>query len=49
MDFITYLPNSNSYNAILVVVYRLTKFRHIIPYKSTYNAKELARLFCDNI
>jgi hypothetical protein len=49
MDFITYLPKSNGYNAILVVVCRLTKFRHIIPYKSTCNAEELARLFRDNI
>lgn len=49
MDFIIYLPNSKGYDAILVIVYRLTKFYYIIPYKGTYNAKELARLFYNNI
>jgi len=49
MDFIIYLPNSKGYDAILIIVYRLTKFRHIIPYKGTYNAEELAYLFCNNI
>ena len=49
MDFITHLPNSNDYDAILVVVCRLTKFRRIISCKGSCNAEELARLFCDNI
>lgn len=49
MDFITHLPDSKGYDAILVVVCRLTKFRHIIPCKGTCNAEELARLFRDNI
>ena len=49
MDFIIHLPDSKGYDAILVIVCRLTKFRYIIPYKGTYNAKELARLFYNNI
>jgi hypothetical protein len=49
MDFITYLLDSEGFDVILVIVCRLTKFRHIIPYKGTYNAKELARLFRNNI
>ncbi|KAH0358938.1 hypothetical protein KCU65_g10168, partial [Aureobasidium melanogenum] len=49
MDFITHLPESNGFDAILVVVCRLTKFRRIIPCKGTCGAEELARLFRDNI
>jgi hypothetical protein len=49
MDFITHLPESNGFDAILVVVCRLTKFRRIIPCKGTCNAEDLARLFRDNI
>lgn len=49
MDFITHLPESNGFDAILVVVDRLTKFRHFIPCKGTANAEEVARLFRDNV
>jgi len=49
MDFITYLPKSNGYDAILVVVYRLTKFRHFIPCRGTVNAEDVACLFRDYI
>jgi len=49
MDFVTGLPKSNGYDAILVVVCRLTKFRHLIPCKSTCNAEDVARLFRDHI
>jgi hypothetical protein len=49
MDFITHLPESQGFDAILVVVCRLTKFRRIIPCKGTCNAEELARLFRDNV
>ncbi len=31
LDFVTGLPSSNGYNAILIVVDRLTKERHYIP------------------
>jgi len=35
MDFITGLPWSNGFNAILVVVCRLTKMHHLIPCRDT--------------
>jgi len=41
MDFITGLPWSNGFNAILVVVCRLTKMRHLIPYRDTCAAEQL--------
>ena len=45
MDFITYLPESNGYDAILVVVDRLTKMKHFMACKGTYDAEEVARLY----
>ena len=49
IDFITYLPKSNSYDTILVIVYRLTKFRYFIPCRGTINAEDIAYLFRDYI
>ena len=49
MDFIVGLPWSNSYNAILIVVYRLTKMRHFIPYRDTCTVEQLADLYAWNI
>lgn len=45
MDFITHLPPSQGYDAILVVVDRLTKMRHLIPCKATCNSEDTARLY----
>lgn len=45
MDFITYLPESYDYDAIMVVVDRLIKMKYFIPYKGTCDAEEVARLF----
>jgi hypothetical protein len=45
MDFITHLPLSNGYDAIMVVVDRLTKMRHFIPCNGTCDAEEAARLY----
>jgi hypothetical protein len=45
MDFITHLPNSYGYDAILVVIDRLTKIKHFIHCKKIYNFKEIARLY----
>jgi transposase InsO family protein len=45
MDFITHLPPSQDYDAILVIVDRLTKMRHLIPCKATCNSAETARLY----
>lgn len=49
MDFVTDLPGSNGYNAILVVVHRLTKMRHLIPTTKEVDSKEVARLYIDNV
>jgi hypothetical protein len=45
MDFITHLPNSYSYDAILVVIDRLIKMKHFIHCKKTYNFEKIARLY----
>ena len=49
VDFITHLPKSQGYDAIMVVVDRLTKFRHYIPCTGSCDAKGAARLFRDHI
>jgi transposase InsO family protein len=45
MDFITHLPNSYNYNAILIIIDRLTKIKHFIHYKKTCDFEEIARLY----
>jgi hypothetical protein len=49
MDFVTGLPNSKGHDAIWVVVDRLTKMRHFIPYSTTIDAEGLANLFMTHI
>jgi hypothetical protein len=49
MDFITGLPLSNGFDAILVVVDRLSKMAHFIPTTTTVTAEGLAKLFQDHI
>ena len=49
MDFVTHLPQCDGYDAILTVVCTLTKMAHFIPCTSKVNAKQLAKLFLDNI
>ncbi|KAG0154528.1 hypothetical protein PDIDSM_96 [Penicillium digitatum] len=49
MDFITHLPLSYGYDAILVVVDRLTKMKHFIHCKGTCNAEEVARLYTGHV
>ena len=49
MDFITGLPVSNGFNAILVVIDRLTKMAHFMPTHDTVDAPGLAKLLQDNI
>ena len=48
-DFITKLPLAQEYDAILVVVDRLTKMAHFIPTTEKTSAEGLARLFRDNV
>ena len=45
MDFITRLPKSKGYTAILVVVDRLLKYSNFIPLKHHYIAKTVAEIF----
>jgi hypothetical protein len=45
IDFVTGLPLSNGFDAILVVVDRLTKRRHLIACHTTCSAHDLAELF----
>ncbi|PNX92424.1 retrotransposon-related protein [Trifolium pratense] len=49
MDFITGLPKSRGFEAILVVVDRLSKYSHFIPLKHPYTAKSIADVFCKEI
>src|SRR6266566_1665602 len=49
MDFVTGLPPSDGFDAILVVVDRLTKQRHLIPCHTTANAKDVAEMYLREI
>jgi transposase InsO family protein len=49
MDFINDLPSSKNFDAIFVIVDRLTKMAHFVPYTKTITGEETARLFVDNI
>ena len=49
MDFIGPLPKSNGYDAIAVVVDKLTKMIHVMATTTTVTAKEFALLFFDNV
>jgi transposase InsO family protein len=49
VDFVTGLPRSKDFDAICVVVDRLTKQRHLIPCTTTITAEGLADLFCDRV
>jgi len=49
MDFVEGLPVSNTFNAILVVVDRFTKYAHFIPLKYPFTAAQIAKVVLDNI
>lgn len=49
MDMITGLPLSEGFDAIFVVVDRLTKMAHFIPTTATVTSEGLAKLFFDKI
>lgn len=48
-DFITQLPPSDNYDAIFVVVDRLTKQVHFAPTRSDVTAEQTAELFIHNV
>ena len=49
VDFIVGLPESNGYNAILVVVGRLSKMAHYIPTTEKVTSEQVARLLFDKV
>lgn len=49
IDFITHLPLSSGYDAILVIVDRLTKMKHFLPCHGTCNSEGVARLFLKHV
>jgi hypothetical protein len=49
LDFVTGLPKSKGYEAILVVVDRLSKYAHFILLKHPYTAKSIAEVFVGEI
>ena len=49
MDLIEFLPTSDGYNSILVVVDRLTKMAIFIPTTTNLDAEELAQLYITHV
>ena len=48
-DLIMQLPESNSYNAICVIVDRLTKRAHFIPINNWFLSKDMVQLLYDKV
>lgn len=49
MDFITGLPKSKGFEAIFVIVDRLSKYSHFVPLKHPYTAKVVAEIFVKEV
>jgi len=49
MDLITQLPESNSYNAICVIVDKLTKRAHFISINNQFSFKDIAQLLYNKV
>ena len=49
MDYVVGLPKSQGFDAIWVVVDRLSEQRHFVPCMTTIDSQGLATLFMDNI
>ncbi|KAK8999763.1 hypothetical protein V6N11_065260 [Hibiscus sabdariffa] len=48
-DFIEGLPKSNSFNSILVVIDKFTKYAHFVPLSHPFTVLDVARKYLDNI
>jgi len=49
MDFVGELPESEGFNAILVITDRFTKIQHYIPAKTTWTAEDVANIYITEI
>lgn len=49
MDFITSLPKSKRFEAMFVLVDRLSKYSHFTPLKHPYTGKAVAKVFAGEI
>jgi hypothetical protein len=49
IDFVEGLPKSKSFNTILVVINKLTKYGHFIPMSHPYTTLTVAQTYMDNI
>lgn len=49
MDFIVKLPKSQGYDAILVVIDRLSKYAHFLSLKHPYSARTMVEVFVKEI
>ncbi|KAI9173955.1 hypothetical protein LWI28_009289 [Acer negundo] len=49
MDFVEGLPSSGGYESILVVVDRLSKGAHFIPFRHHFIASSVVKTFVDNV
>ena len=49
LDFVEGLPRSGSYNSILVVVDKFSKFAHFIPLRHPFTPLSVAKAYLDNV
>lgn len=49
MDFVEGLPKSKGIDTILVIVDKLTKYCHLVPFSHTYTASKVSNAVIDNV